>query len=257
MKLISTIASAFLVLAISFSAASAADPYEPPRTSYTEPVAANDDWNGGYVGGLIGWAQTSQDARSQSFIPETDFEGLVKDFPLGDEGATFGIQIGADQQLGPNFVVGAVVDHSWTNIDEGGTRFYLPGSSDEEYFANSELYGFGTARLRAGYLPDPRVLVYATGGLAWGLIEGSNGFLNSDDEVQDQSNFEETKFGWTVGVGAEVKPREDVRVKIEYLYADLGDVNLGVVEGSTGPVVRETESKLDLHTVRLGVAYEF
>jgi outer membrane immunogenic protein len=88
---------------------------------------------------------------------------------------------------------------------------------------------FGTVRERFGYAAGP-VLVYATGGLAYGEVSRSG-------NVAGQTNFvlggtvntfagsysaSTIKAGWTVGGGVEGQLAPNWSVKAEYLYVDLG-----------------------------------
>ena len=51
-------------------------------------------------------------------------------------------------------------------------------------------------------------------------------------------NFSKTKVGWTTGLGSELKLTEDVSMKFEYLYVDLGKTTLSSngPRGDDGPV---------------------
>ena len=78
---------------------------------------------------------------------------------------------------------------------------------------------FGTARGRVGFLPAERILLYATGGLAYGGFSGSSSTL-----PMNIGTWSETNVGWTVGAGAEAALGSNWSVKFEYLYMDLGNV---------------------------------
>ena len=87
--------------------------------------------------------------------------------------------------------------------------------------ANYKLDWFGTVRGRVGLLPTDRVLIYATGGLAYGELSATAPLV--------PLSWGSTRAGWTVGAGAEVKLDNNWSVKIEYLYMDLGDVGSGSI----------------------------
>ncbi len=60
-----------------------------------------------------------------------------------------------------------------------------------------------------------------------------------------------TKAGWTLGAGAEYAINNNWTLKSEYLYTDLGKRNLVDVDNSF------LESKVNFHTVRVGLNYKF
>jgi outer membrane immunogenic protein len=79
--------------------------------------------------------------------------------------------------------------------------------------------------------PSDRVLLYATGGLAYGHL--------SADAPLIPLSWGSTRAGWTVGAGAEVALDPHWSVKIEYLYMDLGDI------GSSGATATTTVNQLN------------
>jgi outer membrane immunogenic protein len=84
------------------------------------------------------------------------------------------------------------------------------------------------------------VLIYATGGLAWGSIYAGMPAFNSTT----------TKAGWTAGAGAEYMFAPHWSAKVEYLFADLGTVNYLVAIP-----VNATERNLNI--IRGGINYHF
>jgi outer membrane immunogenic protein len=84
------------------------------------------------------------------------------------------------------------------------------------FTANYKLDWFGTARGRIGILPTDRVLLYATGGLAYGGVSATAPLI--------PLSWGSTRAGWTVGAGAEAAIDHNWSIKLEYLYMDLGNV---------------------------------
>ena len=257
MKLMKLISLAASMLMAGIATASAADIYSGTNSDRVNvaPSAVYDDWNGGYIGGLIGWNWVNADGTtslSNKHFPVY----LGHDFDLDDNNVAGGIQLGGDQQYG-NAVVGIVLDHRFTDLEVSGSA----GEQGEDhlaYSAQAEVSGLGSARLRGGLLVSPKDLVYVTGGVAWGIVDTSSrltyDFGPWEDDLRDSDD--EFKIGWTIGAGYETKGvLENTRVKIEYLYTDLGDVETSI----SLPYDTDLKSKADLtfHTVQIGVAYEF
>jgi outer membrane immunogenic protein len=114
---------------------------------------------------------------------------------------------------------------------------------------------FGTLRGRLGYSFDRRILVYATGGLAYGHVSlsgtSSTAFLAATTPFSNAV----VNTGWTVGGGVEGfawSPRWTW--KVEYLYLDLGKLNSAVTAGLT--TTRATTAFTD-NVVRAGLNFHF
>lgn len=102
--------------------------------------------------------------------------------------------------------------------------------------ANGNMDFFGTVRGRLGYLVMPNLLVYGTGGLAYGNVSYSVNLaqygLNTVGTVNQlalgSGNYSNVQVGWTAGGGAEWMFMPNWSAKVEYLYYDLGGNNLNI-----------------------------
>jgi len=93
--------------------------------------------------------------------------------------------------------------------------------------ASHQLRWFGTARARVGWVPTQKVLLYATGGLAYGRIN-SDYVSGINGNVLTAASVSTTRLGWTVGAGAEAALDNRWSIKAEYLYVDYGSFGSGV-----------------------------
>jgi len=140
----------------------------PRKYTLPQPPAATDYWSGLYIGGHGGWHWA-------------DTAGVKADAYL------VGGHIGYQRQLGSNVVVGIELD--------GGTT----GMAEVSWLA--------TARLRAGYLLTPQLLVYGTGGGAYGRLSDT------------MANLSIT--GWVVGGGVEYALARNLSARVEYRHHDV------------------------------------
>ena len=126
---------------------------------------------------------------------------------------------------------------------------------------DQKLEWFGTVRGRAGILATPRVLFYATGGLAYGSIKTSAalaGVTNGGVAIASFGSSTDTRFGWTVGAGVEGKITQNWSAKLEYLYMDLGSFNGGTYTLDPGNTIGiRTNSDFRDHILRAGINYTF
>lgn len=229
--LLSTVA----VLGMS-AAAVAAD--LPARTMAPAPVpfvaAPVFTWTGFYAGVHAGGAW--QDTRAQR--PGFEAGGLVLSpgatvgafapATLGSKNrSTFmgGGHLGYNQQFGA-FVLGGELDLSWMGGRQrssfaGTLDTTLTGPVATTVTTRSGLDWLGTARLRAGVGFD-RVLVYATGGLAFGNPDNRLTFTVPALATTWTGRDDTVRAGWTVGGGVEFAWTDNLTVRAEYLYYDLG-----------------------------------
>ena len=130
--------------------------------------------------------------------------------------------------------------------------------------AKANLDWLGTTRARLGFVatPDNRLMIYATGGVAYG---GGSSNFNAFDT---QNNFflsgspSSSRVGWTIGAGVEYAITNNITIKGEYLYYNLGSTSF--TSSPTGPfatafpgVVATTKYTFDGSIIRAGVNYKF
>jgi outer membrane immunogenic protein len=190
----------------------------PVAAPYVAPVTAYN-WTGFYAGANLGadWLRSSVDVAgtNSKFTPASLIGGL---------------QAGYNFQTGP-WVIGAEADVDYGNA----TKTALVGAD----VVKSQKTWAGTVRARGGYAFD-RLLVFATGGLAWAnfKLEDNNGAVLTTKN--------QTRAGWTIGAGAEYAVAQNISVKGEYLYADYGRTDVG-----------SSRQSLTDHMLRVGVNYKF
>ena len=144
-------------------------------------------------------------------------------------------------QLGYNFqwdrfVLGVETDIQGSNIDGSGSAFAsVPfsrfGTISANTYRESGLDYFSTVRGRLGYTFD-QVLVYATGGFAYGGVSGVASTTLGIESLRAGQvaynytvNPSATRTGYVAGGGVEYALTPLWSVKAEYQYIDLGSGN--------------------------------
>jgi outer membrane immunogenic protein len=201
----------------------------PPSCDYT--------WTGFYIGGNAGYGWGNGDTHFEPLPDANEFEDLDPTTLSPDpDGFIAGGQFGYNHQWG-KFVLGGEADFQWS--DMAGTQTVSPivgfqGDTNRTgsfLQAHQDIEWFGTARLRVGFTPTCRLLLYVTGGLAFGEVNYS---ANSDYiGTSYPASVDRLQVGWTGGTGFEYAFNRRWSVKAEYLYVDLCDESL------TADAVRE------------------
>jgi outer membrane immunogenic protein len=225
--------------ALAFSGtAMAADMRMPVKAP--PPVAVVYNWTGFYIGGNVGysWGDGTNEgalAGTQNVsIFRTAGPDLISSvttavgpipYNLGRtnvDGIIGGAQAGYNWQTGA-WLFGIEADIQGSD-EHGSNTICAAGCAPGAAFLSVEnrLNWFGTLRGRVGWLPTDRVVLYATGGLAYGNLETTYtaGLVGVGNALAVTTSS--TRAGWTVGGGVEGAIDRNWTVKLEYLYMDLG-----------------------------------
>ena len=193
----------------------------PPECDYT--------WTGFYFGGNAGYGWGNGDTHFHPLPDAATFFDLAPQSLSPDpSGFIGGGQIGYNWQWNKWLVLGAETDFQGSDMEGHDTRFNFPdifgvgNGPDTFLFAHERMQWFGTARGRIGFAPLCRLMIYATGGLAYANTDYSAN-TNFDNGITYPVSFTRTTLGWTVGGGLEYAISHHWSVKAEYLYYDLGD----------------------------------
>jgi outer membrane immunogenic protein len=229
------------------------------------------NWTGFYIGinGGYSWGRSSRDLNF--FNP---VNGVVLATATGGgrelNGGVFGGQLGYNWQTA-NWVFGFETDAQWTG-QKGSTTVLCPvagcfptavvAGTGVAATVTDKLEWFGTFRGRGGVLVTPSVLLYATGGLAYGSLQtdlGLSGFTAAGVPVTIAGSRSRDKFGWTIGGGIEAMFGTNWSAKLEYLYMDLGSVSNSVVFPTAAgfPLGANVTSRVTDSIIRAGINYHF
>lgn len=232
-----------------------ADAYQSPST-YTP---SSDAWTGIYMSVFGGYGLADWDgpfSYDDAGVGDT-FDRRSKN--ISDQNWFAGLGIGGDQQFG-QVVIGGVIDVAYGEF--GGTENFVPyPGGDYTWETDTSIEYFGTARARAGYLLKPNFLVYATGGLAWAMVDSDITVHDGDPSTTASGTSENNHIGWTAGAGIEWKLTDTISFGAEYLYVDLGEVDYRFAGSkSNGNGIYATDNfhpDLELQVIKAQLNYRF
>jgi outer membrane immunogenic protein len=170
------------LVALGSASALAAD--LPPRGYNKAPAMAPvSNWSGLYVGGNLGygWGDGNTDF---SFLPTPEEFG-INNTTLGarSSGVIGGAQLGYNWQIG-SLVTGLEADIQGSGL-KGSARApaiitFVPNFPQQSSLSSeAKLSWFGTVRGRLGLTVTPELLLYGTGGLAYGRVDASANIFES------------------------------------------------------------------------------
>jgi outer membrane immunogenic protein len=261
--------AAALAVVASWGSANASD-FSVPAPA---PVAGSD-WDGLYFGGHVGYGMGDwvfDGSHSSGAIHYNDPFDPATGKLSGANGVLGGLQAGANKQFGSG-LLGIEADVSWTGLTGSGTFFtttavghpYAGYPYGTQWDVTTKLDLFGTVRGRAGIVNGP-VLLYATGGLAWGIVNANQMTTHPDPLPTGTpggvTSGKVNHIGYAVGGGLEWMMAPNWTLKAEYIFADLGQTNYmlnGTVSPTdTTPYTETFATALKLQTVRVGINYLF
>ena len=236
------VAAAAMTVAGAFAAQAADLPTkkEAPAPVFVPPPFT---WTGFYIGANAGGIWSSGSRNATLFAPGADLF-LSGYFPGGignnQSGFIGGGQAGYNWQTGA-WVFGVETDFDGTSLGKtfnyastpfAGSGVPLGLLGDSLYVhAKINLDWLGTTRARVGFVatPDNRLMIYGTGGVAYGGGSSSFSIYDATQGAFWNGNPGSERTGWTVGGGVEYAITNNITIKGEYLYVDLGSKNITTV----------------------------
>lgn len=230
-------------------------------------------WTGFYLGGNFGYGWGNADTDFDPRPSQAVFGPALAPTTLDDinpDGFIGGGQVGYNWQWNKWFVLGLEADFQGSDMEDSDFQSPIigvggvPQGADSFLFTHERMQYFGTVRGRLGISPWCRLLIYATGGMAYGNVDYAGQtvyFANSPILQQFPTSFTETNIGWTAGGGIEYAINHHWSIRAEYLYYDLGDqdrsaifINAGV---PTPPFAVHYNWETQGNIVRGGINYKF
>lgn len=240
-------------LALTGAAAAADLGVRPPPPPYVPPPPP-PLWTGFYAGLNAGYGFGGNNNATVTTVPvfintplfgatalaTTGAASATGVVPLQNHGFIGGGQVGYNFQLANSFVVGVEADIQGTGIRDSNFQVgAVPGAFGVTHFTavstvfvGQAIDYLGTVRGRLGWLITPTLLLFGSGGFAYGGVHQdvmvTTAFPpTAIGALPAFGSFTNTETGWTAGGGLEWMFMPNWSVKAEYLYYDLGRTTFG------------------------------
>lgn len=251
--------------------------------------AGEISWTGFHLGlnGGYGWARGGVTALPGDPLTQSLTFGQPVVPPvsasLNADGVLGGGQVGYDWQFAGRGVVGVEADIAAASLRSStSVPTILFGTQPATFDVSRNIDWFGTVRGRVGFLAAPDLLIFATGGFAYGRVSESASVSLPPGASNSIGNFgyafacgpfyglgscfagssSRIATGWAAGIGGEKRFTQNLSLKVEYLHVDLSSGNYPVV-GSLyagapfAPSFLNARSSATIDLVRAGLNYNF
>lgn len=219
-RLVLTATSLLLGTALGVGVAAAADPMPPMMPTAPVVVVPPAPTFGGFYVGVHGGVFHGDAAYQTGGILDDSEDGPERSFVSDLGGLVAGGQVGFNLQRG-SFVVGAVADASWSNVQGTITVEGPPGifQTDINYLAS--------LRGRVGFVIGGQTLLYVHGGVAVAGVSWASGnqVVAGGDYPGPWTDGEGAAMylGYTIGGGFEHMLNERVSIFGEFAMVRLGN----------------------------------
>jgi len=116
---------------------------------------------------------------------------------------------------------------------------------------------YGTVRGRIGFTPGP-VLLYATGGLAYGDISMNSGMNMPAVPLSLSSQTFQMRAGWVAGAGIEYMVQPNLMFGLAFQHVDLGSASLsGTATAGANVLTQTVTARAQFQVVTLGFSWLF
>ncbi len=286
------ITSSLAAISLALSAASALAADLPSLKAPPVVVPPPPLWSGFYFGANVGGIfdasagasisasplfndTTGAALGAPSYFGTASAASIASNASLSNAGVIGGGQAGYNWQFNNNFLAGLEADIQGTTLSSnasasGAATEPSTGSlvSTTASLAKSLSY-LGTVRGRLGFLVTPTLLVFGSGGLAYGGMNFTAGLFQTSSNPNFpysavSADYNDARIGWTAGGGVEWMFYGNWSAKVEYLYYDLGTASAANALSAAVPAGNllygsyyQTSTHFNGQVVRVGLNYHF
>jgi len=193
-------------------------------------------WQGVYVGGQIGGSWARGNLRT------APYDSTGARWAARPDGFIGGVYAGYNVDTGNSVILGFDTDFLWSDVDGSDKQGNLSVRIKQKWA--------GSTRVRVGYAAD-RWLPYIAGGVSYARINTTMSASDADGNKISSGSYAKTRAGWNLGTGVDYAVTDNVLLRLEYRYTDLGKKTTDLAD------LGGERTSYRANDFRVGVAYKF
>jgi len=232
---------------------------------------ADNAFSGFQVGAALGYEDVSMDWETDHYISAFDQSrgnpsGDTSE-SLDDSAFAYGVFANYNMALNGNWIIGAELGYQGSSISDSVNR--IPGSnpftgpSPNRTKAEVDVNDTFLIGIKGGYLLNESTMAYSTLSATFTEVEvssncASDNILCDGSAPAHSSSDDDSMTGWALALGVEKSLSDNISVRAEYRYADLGTAELAAVQYKNSAAIGvETDIDVTSQTLQIGAAYKF
>lgn len=230
---------------------------------------ADSPFTGVQAGVTLGYEDASMDWDTDLIIDafnpsNTAAPGANSSKSLDDSAFAYGVFGSYSMALNDSWILGAELAYQGSDISDSMNSipgfFPTPSNQTEAEVEVNDTFLLG---IKGGYLLNPTTLAYSTLSATLTEVEvssncPSDGAICNPGSPARSDNDDDNITGWALAVGVEKSLSNNLSVRAEYRYADLGTAEVSAVKQESGESYGiDADVDVTSQTLQIGAAYKF
>lgn len=229
-------------------------------------AVADNAFSGFQVGATMGHEEASMDWEADSFLapvlpPVTISPSGDDSESLDDSAFAYGVFGGYNFAINEKWIIGAEL--AFQDSDISDSLDSIPGLGPNNTSAKVQVNASYLLGVKGGYLINESLMAYSTLSATLTEVESSStcpsdGSLCNPGSPAKSSKDDDDITGWALALGVEKSLTDNLSVRAEYRYAELGTAELTAIDMEPGESLgADVDVEVESQTFVLGAAYKF
>lgn len=229
-------------------------------------AVADNAFSGFQVGATMGHEEASMDWEADSFLapvlPPVTISPTGDDSEsLDDSAFAYGVFGGYNFAINEKWIIGAEL--AFQDSDISDSLDSIPGLGPNNTSAKVQVNASYLLGVKGGYLINESLMAYSTLSATLTEVESSStcpsdGSLCNPGSPAKSSKDDDDITGWALALGVEKSLTDNLSVRAEYRYAELGTAELTAIDMEPGESLgADVDVEVESQTFVLGAAYQF
>ena len=229
-------------------------------------AVADNAFSGFQAGATMGYEDVSMDWEADSImppvLPPTTITPTGHDTEsLDDSAFAYGVFSGYNFAINEKWIIGAEL--AFQDSDISDSLDSIPGIGPNNTSAKVQVNASYLLGVKGGYLINESLMAYSTLSATLTEVESSSacpsdGSLCNPGSPARSDKDDDDITGWALALGVEKSLTDNLSVRAEYRYAELGTAELTAIDMEPGEAVgADVDVDVKSQTLQIGAAYKF